>query len=51
MHNRYLTECHDQTGIGGEVDNLLDRFSGRSVESNEDSKNGAKTTNKDERED
>jgi len=46
-----LTKCHDQAGIGGEVDNLLDGFSGWSVESDEDSQDGSKTADKDERED
>jgi len=46
-----LTECHDQAGIGSEVDNLLDGFSGWSVESDEDSQDRSKTADKDERED
>jgi hypothetical protein len=46
-----LTECHDQAGVGSEVNDLLDALSSRSIEPNKDSKNGAETTDKDERED
>jgi hypothetical protein len=46
-----LTECHDQAGVGSEVNDLLNALSGRSIEPDEDSKDRTETTNKDERED
>jgi hypothetical protein len=50
-HKNDLTECHDQAGIGGEIDNLLNALSSGSVKANEDSEDGTKTTDKNERED
>lgn len=50
-HKNDLTECHDQAGIGGKIDNLLNTLSSRSVEANEDSEDGSKTTDENERED
>jgi hypothetical protein len=46
-----LTECHDQAGIGSEIDNLLNALSSGSVKANEDSEDGTKTTDENERED
>jgi hypothetical protein len=50
IHKNDLTECHDQAGICGKIDDLLNTLSSRSVEANEDSEDGSKATDENERE-